>query len=61
MPAVLVEVAFISNAEEEKLLVSEAYQTKVVGAAGHAASRATSSSGRAARARRLRLGPEPGR
>ncbi|HEX6737200.1 MAG TPA: N-acetylmuramoyl-L-alanine amidase [Vicinamibacteria bacterium] len=32
MPAVLVEVAFISNAEEEKLLVSEAYQTKVVSA-----------------------------
>ena len=29
MPAVLVEVAFISNAEEEKLLVSEAYQAKV--------------------------------
>ncbi len=32
MPAVLVEVAFISNAEEEKLLASEAYQSKVVGA-----------------------------
>ncbi len=32
MPAVLVEVAFISNAEEEKLLASDAYQTKVVGA-----------------------------
>ena len=32
MPAVLLEVAFISNAEEEKLLVSEAYQNKVVGA-----------------------------
>jgi len=29
MPAVLVEVAFISNAEEEKLLLSEAYQAKV--------------------------------
>jgi N-acetylmuramoyl-L-alanine amidase len=29
MPAVLVEVAFISNAEEEKLLASEAYQAKV--------------------------------
>ena len=26
------EVAFISNAEEEKLLVSEAYQSKVVAA-----------------------------
>ena len=32
MPAVLVEVAFISNAEEERLLVSDAYQSKVVGA-----------------------------
>jgi N-acetylmuramoyl-L-alanine amidase len=32
MPAVLVEVAFISNAEEEKLLTSEPYQNKVVGA-----------------------------
>jgi N-acetylmuramoyl-L-alanine amidase len=32
MPAVLLEVAFISNAEEEKLLVSEAYQNKVVSA-----------------------------
>jgi N-acetylmuramoyl-L-alanine amidase len=32
MPAVLVEVAFISNAEEEKQLVSEAYQSKVVSA-----------------------------
>ena len=32
MPAVLVEVAFISNAEEERLLVSDAYQVKVVGA-----------------------------
>jgi N-acetylmuramoyl-L-alanine amidase len=29
MPAVLVEVAFISNPEEEKLLASEAYQAKV--------------------------------
>jgi N-acetylmuramoyl-L-alanine amidase len=29
MPAVLVEIAFISNAEEEKLLTSDAYQTKV--------------------------------
>jgi N-acetylmuramoyl-L-alanine amidase len=32
MPAVLVEVAFISNADEEKLLTSEPYQNKVVGA-----------------------------
>ncbi len=29
MPAVLVEVAFISNPEEERLLASEAYQAKV--------------------------------
>lgn len=32
MPAVLVEVAFISNPEEEKLLGSETYQSKVAGA-----------------------------
>lgn len=32
MPAVLVEVAFISNSEEEKLLGSEAYQAKIVSA-----------------------------
>ncbi len=32
MPAVLVEVAFISNPEEEKLLASEAYQSKVAAA-----------------------------
>ena len=29
MPAVLVEVAFISNPDEEKLLASEAYQSKI--------------------------------
>src|SRR5262249_37549807 len=29
MPAVLVEAAFISNPEEEKLLASDVYQTKV--------------------------------
>ena len=29
MPAVLVEVAFISNPEEEKLLASDAYQAKI--------------------------------
>lgn len=32
MPAVLVEVAFISNPEEEKLLLSDAYQGRVAGA-----------------------------
>jgi N-acetylmuramoyl-L-alanine amidase len=32
MPAVLVELAFISNSDEEKLLASEAYQSRVAGA-----------------------------
>jgi N-acetylmuramoyl-L-alanine amidase len=32
MPAVLVEVAFLSNSEEEKLLTSEAYQSRVASA-----------------------------
>ncbi len=32
MPAVLVEVAFISNPEEEKLLSSDAYQSKIAAA-----------------------------
>ena len=32
MPAVLVEVAFISNSEEEKLLTSDAYQSKIAAA-----------------------------
>lgn len=32
MPAVLVEIAFISNPEEEKLLASDAYQTRVAAA-----------------------------
>src|SRR6185295_11118680 len=32
MPAVLVEVAFISNSEEEKQLTSDAYQSKIVSA-----------------------------
>jgi N-acetylmuramoyl-L-alanine amidase len=32
MPAVLVEVAFISNPEEEKLLASDAHQTRIAGA-----------------------------
>jgi N-acetylmuramoyl-L-alanine amidase len=32
MPAVLVEIAFISNPEEEKLLTSDAYQSKVASA-----------------------------
>jgi N-acetylmuramoyl-L-alanine amidase len=32
MPAVLVEVAFISNSDEEKLLTSDGYQAKIVSA-----------------------------
>jgi N-acetylmuramoyl-L-alanine amidase len=32
MPAVLVEVAFLSNAEEEKLLTSDAYQSRIASA-----------------------------
>lgn len=32
MPAVLVEVAFISNSEEEKLLMSDGYQAKIAAA-----------------------------
>jgi N-acetylmuramoyl-L-alanine amidase len=32
MPAVLVEVGFLSNADEEKLLVNDAYQNRVAGA-----------------------------
>jgi N-acetylmuramoyl-L-alanine amidase len=32
MPAILVEVAFISNSEEEKLLTSEAYQNRIAAA-----------------------------
>jgi len=32
MPAILVEVAFISNSEEEKQLSSDAYQSKIVAA-----------------------------
>ena len=50
MPAVLVEIAFISNPEEEKLLASDAYQSKVAAAlaARHRALRST----RTARAQR---------
>lgn len=39
MPAVLVEVAFISNPEEEKQLASDAYQNKVAGALSRAVAR----------------------
>ncbi len=39
MPAVLVEVAFISNPEEEKLLASDAFQAKVASAIAKGISR----------------------
>jgi N-acetylmuramoyl-L-alanine amidase len=39
MPAVLVEIAFISNPEEERQLAADAYQTKVAGALARALSR----------------------
>jgi N-acetylmuramoyl-L-alanine amidase len=39
MPAILVEVAFISNPEEEKLLASDAFQAKVAGALAHGIAR----------------------
>jgi N-acetylmuramoyl-L-alanine amidase len=32
MPAILIEMAFISNPEEEELLTSKAFQYKLVGA-----------------------------
>ena len=57
MPAVLIEVAFISNAEEEKMLASDAYQNKVVAALVKGVARYQQQ-------RRQRAGvapPEPGR
>jgi N-acetylmuramoyl-L-alanine amidase len=39
MPAVLVEVGFLSNPDEEKLLTSDAYQTRVAGAILHGVAR----------------------
>jgi len=53
MPAVLVEVAFISNPDEEKQLASDAYQTKVAAALSRAVSRF-------ARERERRAGGAPG-
>lgn len=50
MPAALVEVAFISNPEEEKQLVSEAWQARIAGALTRGLSRYESE-----RARRLGL------
>ncbi len=56
MPAVLVEVAFISNAEEEKKLVSEAFQTKVALALLRGIARYASQHSLAASGRRLPAG-----
>ena len=58
MPAVLVEAAFISNPEEEKLLASDAYQAKVAAALARGIERY-----RRERAGRAGLGtpPEPAR
>ena len=42
MPAVLVEVAFISNAAEERLLISDDYQSKVAAAITRGIARYTS-------------------
>jgi N-acetylmuramoyl-L-alanine amidase len=39
MPAVLVELAFISNPDEEKLLVSDAFQNRLVAALARGVSR----------------------
>jgi N-acetylmuramoyl-L-alanine amidase len=50
MPAVLVEVAFISNPEEERLLASEAYQAKVAASLARGIERYR-------RERQARLGP----
>jgi len=56
MPAVLVEVAFISNPEEEKLLGSSAYQQRVGAALMRGIARY-----RKDRVRRVRAGMRPGR
>jgi N-acetylmuramoyl-L-alanine amidase len=53
MPAALVEVAFISNPEEEKLLASEVYQSKVASALARGLERYR-------RERTARLGVRPG-
>jgi N-acetylmuramoyl-L-alanine amidase len=53
MPAVLVEVAFISNPDEEKLLASDAYQSKVAAALARGLERYR-------REQTTRLGPSAG-
>jgi len=59
MPAVLVEVAFISNPEEEKLLTSEAYQAKVAASLARGIERFRRE--RAARLSSLHTPASPGR
>ncbi len=56
MPAILIEVGFISNPEEEKLLVSEAYQQKIVAALARGIARYEHD-----RARRMGLSADGGR
>jgi N-acetylmuramoyl-L-alanine amidase len=56
MPAILTEVGFISNIEEEKLLVSEAYQQKIVTALSRGIARYEHD-----RARRMGLSASDGR
>jgi N-acetylmuramoyl-L-alanine amidase len=60
MPAVLVEVAFISNSEEEKLLSSDAYQSKIAAAVVRGIARFQHEQGqRAGNTRRDTAGPGP--
>jgi N-acetylmuramoyl-L-alanine amidase len=59
MPAVLVEIAFISNPEEEKLLTSDAYQSKVASALARGIARFEQQ--RASRGLSSRSRPDSGR
>ena len=60
MPAVLVEVAFISNSEEEKLLTSDGYQAKIAAAVVRGIARFQHEQGqRVGTSRREATGPGP--
>ncbi len=59
MPAVLVEIAFITNSEEEKLLVSDAWQARVAAALLRGIARFESDRTRAARSLGGRLSGSP--
>jgi N-acetylmuramoyl-L-alanine amidase len=59
MPAVLVEIAFITNAEEEKLLASEAWQSRVANALMRGIARFEGDRSRAARATSSRAPGSP--